>query len=139
MSGVCILLGAIHLDILPVRHKCAPRNLNQEIQEKKSNCKRQCTSSSEPGFDESRKGFQSSVSKRNRNYQQCLEDSTVYSCTVSKIEYLRLLVIQKYVNPIIKCLQLALLFNRWFHMGTVSRESFVTASSTGQNETLKHT
>lgn len=35
MSGVYILPGAIHVDILPVRQKYAPRNLNQEIQEKK--------------------------------------------------------------------------------------------------------
>lgn len=35
MLSVCILPGAIHLDILPVRQKYAPKNLNQEIEEKK--------------------------------------------------------------------------------------------------------
>lgn len=48
---------------------------------------------------------------------------------VSKIEYPKLLVIQKYVNLIIKSFQLTSLFIRWFHihshMGTVSRLSLL--------------
>lgn len=48
---------------------------------------------------------------------------------VSKIEYPKVVVIQKYVNPITKYLQLTSLFNRWLHMhnhmGTVSRLSLL--------------